>query len=75
MKNFRFTLCIEGPELSSTELESSLFDAGCDDATLSIQGEQGYLQFNREASNMEQAVVSAMNQIERSGLDLKVSRM
>ena len=75
MKNYEFTLVIEAPAGLSSQLEDGLFEAGCDDALLSFRGGIAYLEFDRQAENLESAVVSAIRQVEQSGLKLKVKRV
>ncbi len=75
MKNHEFTLVIEASAGMTNQLEDGLFEAGCDDALLSFRGGIAYLDFDRQAKNLESAVVSAIRQVEQSGLNLKVKRV
>ena len=75
MKNHEFTLVIEAPAGMTGQLEDGLFKAGCDDALLSFRGGIAYLDFERQAENLESAVVSAIRQVEQGELNLKVKRV
>lgn len=70
-----FTLVLEAPKGINTNLEDALFEAGCDDALLSFRGGIAYLDFDREAENLETAIISAIDQVENTGLGLKVKRV
>ena len=60
----QFTLIVEGPDLQSEPLIDALFDAGCDDATVGrVDGVQ-YVDFDRDADNLGDAVLSAVRDLE-----------
>ena len=46
MKNFEFTLVLAGKRQLSDDLEDAIFEAGCDDATLSLRNAIAYLDFD-----------------------------
>jgi hypothetical protein len=70
-----FALIVSGvPELSR-KVEDALFEAGCDDATLSIRFGLLYLQFTRAAPSLQEAIVSAIRDVRRSGLAAQVLRV
>lgn len=61
----QFTLIVEGPDLQSEPLIDALFDAGCDDATVGrVDGVQ-YVDFDRDAANLGDAVLSAVRDVEK----------
>src|SRR5262249_9663020 len=62
-----FTLVLTGVTELTRELEYALFEAGCDDATLCLQGGRVYLDFNRAGSTLEEAVASALEDVRRAG--------
>ena len=65
MPIFTFTLIVEGPDLQTDEFAEALFEAGCDDALVGrIDGIQ-YLDFDRDAASLEEAVLSSINDLER----------
>lgn len=60
-----FTLIVDGPDLQDDALIDKLFEAGCDDAaTGRIDGIQ-YVDFDREAVSVDEAVLSAVTDVER----------
>jgi hypothetical protein len=67
MKNWEFTLELTGIKNPTTELADSLFRAGCADATLSKSEGKLWLDFDREAESLEEAVATAMNDVRRAG--------
>jgi len=62
MTEHSFQLIIRG-ELTDDRLES-LFEAGCDDATLSSKGDTTFAEFDREGETMLEAVLSAIKDVE-----------
>lgn len=54
---------VSGPD---DALEDALYEAGCDDATLGFRNAVGYLEFDRQAESLEQAIVSAIGDVERA---------
>jgi hypothetical protein len=78
MKIHEFTLVIETQDGSDRGLdgqEDALFEAGCDDATLSFRKGIAYLDFDREAGDLETAIISAIQQVEQAGMNLWVKRV
>jgi hypothetical protein len=75
MKIHEFTLVIETPESLLDGLEDALFEAGCEDATLSFRKRIAYLDFDREAGDLESAIISAIQQVEQTVLNLWVKRV
>lgn len=64
IKIFQFTLVLKKVPESIDNLEDSLFEAGCDDALINFRNGAVYLDFDREASSLEEAVVSAIKNIQ-----------
>lgn len=63
----QFTLVVEGPDLQDDAFIDRLFEAGCDDAAAGrVDGVQ-YVDFDREAASYDEAVLSAVADIERIG--------
>lgn len=70
-----FALIVAGvPELTQ-QVQDALFNAGCDDATLSIQYGLLYMEFSRSATSLQEAIVSAIQDVRRSGLPALVLRV
>ncbi len=65
METYQFTLIVEGPDLQSDDLIDALYEAGCDDALVGRTDGIQYLDFDREASRLDQAFLSAIADIER----------
>jgi len=64
MKTHRFTLVVEGPDLQDDRVVDALFEAGCDDATVGRLGAVQYLDFDREAETLADAVFGATEAVE-----------
>lgn len=65
MTTYQFTLIVEGPDLQADNLIDALFEAGSDDALVGRAGGVQYVDFDREASSIEEAVLSAVADVER----------
>ena len=61
---FAFTLIVEGADVQSAEVADALFEAGCDDALVGRSGGVQFLDFDREATSVGEAVLSALADIE-----------
>ena len=66
-----FTLIIDGPDLQDDTVIDAVFDAGCGDAAIGrIDGIQ-YVDFDREAPSLDEAILSAVASLERiDGVDV-----
>ena len=67
-----FVLVLAGATEPDAQLEDGLFEAGCDDATLAFRNGVPYLEFDRQASSLDSAILSALRDVERAGLSLTV---
>ncbi len=65
MSTFHFTLIVDGPDLQDRSLIDSLFEAGCDDATIGCSDGVQYVDFDREAENINDAILSAVDDLEK----------
>lgn len=63
-KTYQFTLVLKNANKNTKHLEDSLFKAGCDDALIHIKNGTVYLEFDREAFFLEEAVVSAIKNVQ-----------
>lgn len=72
LDHHKFTLVLEGVDDNTKKLEDYLFKAGCDDALINFRSGTVYLDFNREAHLFEDAVISAIKNIESSPLGMRV---
>ena len=60
-----FTLIVEGRDIASEEVFDALWEAGCDDALIGQTNGVQYLDFDRDAETIEEAVASAVADAER----------
>ena len=67
MKTFEFTIIASGFDVEGP-YEDALFEAGCDDATLSVQKGVLILEFDRESVSFSRAVASACLEVASAGL-------
>lgn len=65
MPTHRFTLIVEGPDLQAERSIGALFRAGCNDATVGRTDGAQYIEFDREAKSFSQAVLSAVQDVEK----------
>ena len=76
MKNklniYEFTLVLGGVNDKTERLEDQLFEAGCHDALINFRSGTVYLDFNRESPCFEDAVISAIKEVESSQLKARV---
>jgi hypothetical protein len=74
-REFEFALVVGGvPELTR-DVEDALFNAGCDDATLSIQYGQLYVEFSRSAKSIDEAILSAIRNVRDAKIGAEVLRV
>ncbi len=74
-REFEFALVVGGvPELTRA-VEDALFNAGCDDATLSIRYGQLYVEFSRSAKSIEEAILGAIHNVRDAGVGAEVLRV
>ncbi|MFT7639242.1 MAG: hypothetical protein ACI9G1_000973, partial [Pirellulaceae bacterium] len=67
-QEFDFALVLDCAHCELTEeLENSLYDAGCDDATISILYGAVVLEFSRIATSFKDAILSAFADVEKAG--------
>ena len=71
-KVYQFTLVLEGVDDTTPNLEDALFEAGCDDALINYKNGTVYLDFDRENEDLEQAIISAIKDVESTNLRIKI---
>ncbi|MDG9897701.1 DNA-binding protein [Klebsiella grimontii] len=64
MALYNFTLTLSGVTAHTVGLEDALHAAGCADALVCFYGTAVYLEFDRECDSLEQAILSAIADIE-----------
>ena len=72
---FSFSLLISGIDEITDALEDALYGGACDDALISQVEGRIYLDFDREAESWTTAIMSAIEDVENCGLDLRVARV
>ena len=70
-----FTLILSGITSESAGVEDALFEAGCDDATLSFRMGRPVLTFSREANSLKDAILSAVSDVRSAGIGANVLRV
>ena len=72
LNDYTFTLILGNVDENTVSLEDHLFAAGCDDALINFRNGAVYLDFGRKASSIEDAIISAIKDVENSTLEIKV---
>ncbi len=73
---YSFTLILSGVEDITPELENGIYGGGCDDALLGMTEGAIFLDFDREAGSLMEAITSAIKQVENApGLRLRVTKV
>jgi hypothetical protein len=71
-KSYQFTLVLKNVSEKTVDLEDSLYEAGCDDALINYRNGAVYLEFDREANSLEDAVISAIKDVRSATVDADV---
>ncbi|MCB2206025.1 DNA-binding protein [bacterium] len=71
-KNYSFTLILESTFDATEGIEDALYESGCSDGLVWTRNGFVFLDFTREAVSMEEAVSSAIQNIEGSRIGLSV---
>ena len=74
MTTHTFTLIVDGPDLQPDELVDDVFEAGRDDALIGRADGIQFVDFDREADTLQDAVLSAVAELESIG-DITVVRL
>jgi len=70
-----FTLVLTGFTRLTERVENALYEAGCDDATLSMRCGRPYLTFSRVAPSLKEAILSAIRDVRKAGIGADVLRV
>lgn len=70
-----FALIATGVDDLSEDLLARIYECGCDDATVSMRHGLVYLEFSRRAPSIEQAILSAIRDVQRADAALRVLRV
>ena len=65
MTTWHFTLIVDGPDVQSGTTVDALYETGCDDALIGRADCVQYIEFDREAAGLVEAVLSAVADVER----------
>lgn len=65
MPTHRFTLVVEGADLQAEPLIDAVFEAGCSDSTVGRSCGIQYVDFDREAPSLGEAIQSAIRDLGR----------
>lgn len=74
-REYDFALIVGGVPAITSEVEDALFNAGCDDGTLSIRYGLLYIEFSRRANSLQQAIITAIRNVRDSGIGAEVLRV
>ncbi len=74
-KTYKFILVLKNVDDNTPNLEDSLFEVGCDDALINFRNGTVYLDFDRTASSLEEAVMSAIKDVESSSVGAVVANV
>ena len=72
---YNFRLILDNVPSITCEIEDALYEAGCDDGILGQVEGITFIEFDREAMSYEDAVLSAINDVNRSACSATVSRV
>jgi hypothetical protein len=75
LKEHDFTLVLSGIKELTREVQDALFEAGCDDATLSMRCGRPFLTFSRTALTLKDAILSAIRDVKKANIGLEVLRI
>jgi hypothetical protein len=67
VKTYEFTLILDSVEVMTEEIANDLYEAGCSDGTPFSGEGVAAVGFGREASSLEQALMSAITDVEKAG--------
>jgi predicted transcriptional regulator len=74
-KSYQFILVLKNVDENTPNLEDSLYEAGCDDALINFRNGTVYLDFDRKAASLEEAVMSAIKNVESSSVKAIVANV
>jgi hypothetical protein len=70
-----FVLVLTGVNELTPEMEDALFEAGCDDATISVRSGRIFLTFTRESVSIRNAILSAIRNVRDAAIGADVLRV
>ena len=66
MPTHHFTLIVDGADLQDEAVVDRLFESGCDDGLIGCVDDTQFIDFDREAASLDDAVLSAGAAVERT---------
>jgi hypothetical protein len=72
---YDFVLVLTSIAELTSEIENALFEAGCDDATVSVRSGRIYLTFSRRATSLKDAILSAIQNVRDARMGAEVLRV
>lgn len=63
-KSYQFTIIVKSVDGKVINEAPNLFPAGCHDALVRVNHGEIYVDFNRRAASLEEAIMSAFNEID-----------
>src|SRR6266545_7635656 len=75
MRIYEFTLLVEGADLQTDQAQDAVFGAGLDRSTIGMIAGVQHLHFDREASSLAEALVSAITAVEQAVPGVRVVRV
>lgn len=67
-QSYQFTLILKNVNEGTANIEDSIYEAGCDDALINFRNNAVFLDFDREATSFEEAVITAIKQVESASV-------
>jgi hypothetical protein len=74
-KIYHFVLVLSEFSSLDENIEDALFEAGCDDALLIIRDNVPYLEFDRSATNLDEAISSAIQNVESANIGATILKI
>lgn len=65
MPSHHFTLIVDGADLQDESVVNNLYESGCDDALIGVADGVQFIDFDRDAASLDEAVLSAVADVER----------
>ncbi len=75
METYNFSLVITPPTVDEETAADSLYSGGCDDALFSVSGGVYEVEFDRDAPSFQEAVLSAIKNVNKAGIGARVIRV
>jgi hypothetical protein len=70
---YRFSLILRNVDENTQDLEDSLYESGCEDALINSRNGRVYLDFDREAASLEEAIITAIRNVESASIGAVVA--